>query len=207
MAHRILYYMVDGSTAKAQQILKEWGVDDQIELIGCAHEPLVDPSPAQMVGCEGFIGEFGPVSPKTAGAMADAGIRIVSSMSIGINHVDVSALAQHGIITTNCPGYCSLDVAQHAAAHARPHAQHHLLQPRSTRRCLGAHWRPYRAPHAGANNRPRIFGNIARAMASIVQALGMNVVVWAPTKTREDLAQAGCTKAETLDELLASPTW
>ena len=48
------------------------------------------------------------------------------------------------------------------------------------------------------------FGNIARAMASIVQALGMNVVVWAPTKTREDLAQAGCTKAETLDELLAA---
>lgn len=40
-------------------------------------------------------------------------------------------------------------------------------------------------------------------MASIVQALGMNVVVWAPTKIREDLAQAGCTKAETLDELLA----
>ena len=115
MAHRILYYMVDGSTAKAQQILKEWGADDQIELIGYAHEPLVDPSPAQMVGCEGFIGEFGPVSAKTADAMADAGIRIVSSMSIGINHVDVSALAQHGIITTNCPGYCSLDVAQHAA--------------------------------------------------------------------------------------------
>ena len=110
MAHRILYYMVDGSAAKAQQILKEWGADDQIELIGCAHEPLVDPSPAQMIGCEGFIGEFGPVSAKTADAMADAGIRIVSSMSIGINHVDVSALAQHGIITTNCPGYCSLDV-------------------------------------------------------------------------------------------------
>lgn len=204
MAHRILYYMVDGSTAKAQQILKEWGVDDQIELIGCAHEPLVDPSPAQTVGCEGFIGEFGPVSAKTADAMADAGIRIVSSMSIGINHVDVSALAQHGIITTNCPGYCSFDVAQHAAGLMLDLMRSITF---SNREVLAGAWEPTGGYTAHRTQERTIglvfFGNIARAMASIVQALGMNVVVWAPTKTREDLAQAGCTKAETLDELLA----
>ena len=203
MAHRILYYMVDGSTAKAQQILQEWGVDEQIELIGCAHEPLIDPNPAQMVGCEGFIGEFGPVSAKTAEAMAHAGIRIVSSMSIGVNHVDVAALAHHGIITTNCPGYCSLDVAQHATGLMLDLMRKITF---SNRDVLAGAWEPTGGYAAHRTQGQTIglvfFGNIARSMASIAQALGMNVVVWAPTKTHEELAQAGCTKMESLDELL-----
>lgn len=205
MAHRILYYMVDGSTAKAQRILQEWGVDEQIELIGCAHQPLADPTPAQMVGCEGFIGEFGPVSAKTADAMARAGIRIVSSMSIGVNHVDVAALAQHGIITTNCPGYCSLDVAQHATGLILDLMRKVTF---SNRKVLDGAWEPTGGYTAHRTQGQTIglvfFGNIARSMASIAQALGMNVVVWAPTKTHEELAQAGCTKMESLDELLAA---
>lgn len=208
MAHRILYYMVDGSTAKAQQILKEWGVDDQIELIGCAHEPLVDPSPAQMVGCEGFIGEFGPVSPKTAGAMADAGIRIVSSMSIGINHVDVSALAQHGIITTNCPGYCSLDVAQHAAGLMLDLMRSITF---SNREVLAGAWEPTGGYTAHRTQGQTIglvfFGNIARAMASIVQALGMNVVVWAPPRPARTLPKQVALKPKLSTSCSLSPTW
>ncbi len=205
MTHRILYYMVDGSTAKAQQILQEWNMDGQIELVGCPHEPLADPTPDQMTGCEGFIGEFGPVSAKTAKAMAHAGIRIVSSMSIGVNHVDVAALAQHGIITTNCPGYCSLDVAQHATGLMLDLMRKITF---SNRDVLNGAWAPTGGYAAHRTQGQTIglvfFGNIARAIASIAQTLGMNVIVWAPTKTREELAQAGCTKAETLDELLAA---
>lgn len=205
MAHRILYYMVDGSTEKARQILREWGMDEQIELVGCAHEPLVDPNPAQMAGCEGFIGEFGPVSSATADAMAQAGIRIVSSMSIGVNHVDVAALARHGIITTNCPGYCSLDVAQHATGLMLDLMRKITL---SNRKVLDGAWEPTGGYASHRTQGQTIglvfFGNIARSMANIAQALGMNVVVWAPTKTHEELAQAGCTKMESLDELLAA---
>ena len=48
------------------------------------------------------------------------------------------------------------------------------------------------------------FGSIARAVAPLAQALGMRVLVWAPTKDAGTLAAAGCEKAETLDELLAA---
>ena len=48
------------------------------------------------------------------------------------------------------------------------------------------------------------FGSIARAVAPIAQALGMKVLVWAPTKSAEELAAAGCVKAQTLDELLGA---
>lgn len=44
----------------------------------------------------------------------------------------------------------------------------------------------------------------SRAVAPIAQALGMKVLVWAPTKSAEELAAAGCAKAQTLDELLGT---
>jgi D-3-phosphoglycerate dehydrogenase len=46
------------------------------------------------------------------------------------------------------------------------------------------------------------FGAIPKIMAPILRAMGMRVLVFAPTKTREYLAEFGCEKAETLDELL-----
>lgn len=116
MKHKVLYYMVDGSTEAGQAALNTIEGGDQIELVGCAHEPNVCPTAEQLIGCEGFVGEFGPVDDTCADAMAAAGMRIVSNMSIGLNHVAVDRLASHGITVTNCPGYCSDDVAQHTVA-------------------------------------------------------------------------------------------
>ena len=116
MKHKVLYYMVDGSTEAGQAALDAIEGGNQIELVGCAHEPNVCPTAEQLAGCEGFVGEFGPVDDACADAMAAAGMRIVSNMSIGLNHVAVDRLASHGITVTNCPGYCSDDVAQHTVA-------------------------------------------------------------------------------------------
>lgn len=46
------------------------------------------------------------------------------------------------------------------------------------------------------------FGRIAQHVAPLAQALGMKVLVWAPTKTEEELAAAGCRRADSLEELL-----
>lgn len=110
MKHKVLYYMVDGSTEAGQAALDAIEGGDQIELVGCAHEPNVCPTAEQLIGCEGFVGEFGPVDDACADAMAAAGMRVVSNMSIGLNHVAVNRLASYGITVTNCPGYCSDDV-------------------------------------------------------------------------------------------------
>ena len=37
--HRVLYYMVDGSTEAGQAVLDTIEGGDQIELVSCAHEP------------------------------------------------------------------------------------------------------------------------------------------------------------------------
>ena len=50
MAHNVLYYICDGNTAPAQAILDTMKGGDQINLVGCAHEPLVPPAPQQLAG-------------------------------------------------------------------------------------------------------------------------------------------------------------
>lgn len=50
MKHRVLYYMVDGSTEAGQAVLDTIEGGDQIELVGCAHEPNVCPTAEQLVG-------------------------------------------------------------------------------------------------------------------------------------------------------------
>ena len=74
--------MVDGSTEAGQAALNTIEGGDKIELVGCAHEPNVCPTAEQLIGCEGFVGEFGPVDDTCADAMAAAGMRIVSNMSM-----------------------------------------------------------------------------------------------------------------------------
>ena len=37
-------------------------------------------------------------------------------MSVGIDHVDLDAATDHGIIVSHCPDYCTDEVADHAMA-------------------------------------------------------------------------------------------
>lgn len=205
MAHRVLYYTLDGDTARAREILDGWGMAEDIELVGCAHEPYVPATADQLAGCEGFIGEFAPIIKDAVHDLADAGVRIVASMSIGVNHMDVESLTERGIVVANCPGYCAEDVACHTVA-----LMLDLMRKITfgNRHVLAGGWDP-KAGYPMFRTQGRtlglvFFGHIARAVAPIARALGMRVLVWAPTKTADELAAAGCEKAATLDELLCA---
>lgn len=202
--HRVLYYTLDGDTTRAQEILNEKGAADRIELVGCAHAPLSSPTPEQLAGCEAAIGEFMPVLGESVRQFAEAGVRLVASQSIGVNHMDVEALAKAGVLVSNCPGYCAEDVAAHAVALMLDMLRKVTI---SNRDVLAGNWDP---KMGYAVHRPStltlglvFFGNIARCVVPAARALGMRVVVWAPTKSAAELAEAGCEKVETLDDLLA----
>lgn len=201
--HRVLYYTLDGDTSRANEILAQLGCAEAIELLDAAHEPFKTPTPEQLNGCEAVVGEFMPVIKDTVDSFANAGVKLVASMSIGLNHMDVAGLAQRGVLVSNCPGYCAKEVAAHAIALMLDLMRKVTL---SNRDVLAGGW----DPKAGYPvHRPCgqtlglvFFGRIAREVTPVAQALGMRVLVWAPTKSAEELAAAGCEKAETLEDLL-----
>ena len=201
--HRVLYYTLDGDTSRANEILAQLGCAEAIELVDAAHEPFKAPTPEQLNGCEAVVGEFMPVIEDAVDSFANAGVKLVASMSIGLNHMDVAGLAQRGVLVSNCPGYCAKEVAAHTIALMLDLMRKVTL---SNRDVLAGGW----DPKAGYPvHRPCgqtlglvFFGRIAREVAPVAQALGMRVLVWAPTKSAEELAAAGCEKAETLEDLL-----
>ena len=201
--HRVLFYSLDGSTERIAQILERHDPEGLIELVGVAHKPMVPPTPEQLVGHEAVIGEFMPVRGQTVDDFAAAEVRLVASMSIGLNHMDVAGLARRGVMVSNCPGYCAQDVAQHALALMLDLMRKVTF---SNRDVLAGGWNPklgYPMHRAGGQTLGLVFfGRIAREVVPLARALGMRVVVWAPTKTADELAQAGCEKAGTLDDLL-----
>lgn len=42
--------------------------------------------------------------------------KVIARMSVGIDHVDLEAATDHGIVVTHCPDYCTDEVADHAMA-------------------------------------------------------------------------------------------
>lgn len=201
--HRVLYYTLDGDTSRANEILAQLGCAEAIELVDAAHEPFKVPTPEQLNGCEAVVGEFMPVIKDTVDSFANAGVKLVASMSIGTNHMDLAALREHGVTVTNCPGYCAEDVATHALGLTLDLFRKITFQNRSM---LGGGWDPVEGyPTTRVSGKTLglvFFGHIAQALAPMARGLSMHVVAWAPTKSAETLAELGVEKAETLDDLL-----
>ena len=205
--HRVLLYTLSGDTTLADAILDGWGVRDQIELVGIPHDvfvPITEGAPDELArGCDAIVNEIAGISEAGAPAVAASGARLFASLSIGVNHIATDALAREGVLATNCPGYCTEDVALHTVA-----LMLDLMRKvtASNREVVEGRWDPYFGYPVHRPSTQALglvyFGRIARAVAPIARALGMRVVVWAPTKSAAELASAGVEKADTLDELL-----
>ena len=205
--HRVLLYTLSGDTTLADSILDGWGVRDQIELVGIPHDvfvPITEGAPDELArGCDAIVNEIAGISEAGAPAVAASGARLFASLSIGVNHIATDALARDGVLATNCPGYCTEDVALHTVA-----LMLDLMRKvtSSNRDVIAGRWDPYFGYPVHRPSTQTLglvyFGRIARAVVPIARALGMRVVVWAPTKSAAELASAGVEKADTLDELL-----
>ncbi len=201
--HRILLYTLDGSMRVAEEFLAEHGLASQFELVSQAYEPFTFPSEDLLAGCEAVLGEMTPVRGPQVDALARAGVRLYCSMSIGLNHLDMPRMAELGVRVTNCPGYCADDVSVHAMALMLDLMRQVTLSNRDVRAGLwnpNLHYTMHRPQ--GQTMGLVFFGHIARKVVPLAQALGMHVLVWAPTKTAEEIAAAGAEKVPTLDDLL-----
>ena len=103
--------------------------------------------------------------------------RIVARLGIGIDNIDVAAATARGIVVTNVPDYCLIEVAEHALAlilalgrkvawfHAQTKDGHYDLQAGPPLRRL-----------AGQTLGVVGLGNIGRTLAAKAQGLRMRVI-------------------------------
>ncbi len=199
---KVVYYNIDDTLDFENSLLKKWGVTD-VELLEVKDKERKKTFVEYVneTGAEGLVVEYDKVTRETL--EKTPGLKIVSLQSIGYNNVDVKAATEHGVCVTNIPGFCADEVAEHAVGMLLDLVRKITFFDRSVR---AGKWDPlvgyktYRLP--GKTFGMVFFGEIPKKMVPVLKALGLKVIVYAPTKTKEFLAEHGCEKVETLDELL-----
>ncbi len=199
---KAIYFNIDDNLDYENSLLKEWGVKD-LELMEIkdkeGRKSFVQY--LQEEKAEGLVVEYEQVTKAVMEQLPD--LKIVSLQSIGYNNTDTKAASELGVCITNVPGFCAEEVAVHAVCMAMDLVRKITFYDRSVR---SGKWDPlmgyktYRM--SGMTFGMVFFGEIPKKMVPILKALGMKILVYAPTKTKEYLADFGCEKAETLEELL-----
>jgi len=195
--HEILYYHIDDTLDYENQLLQEWGVTDL-----CLREEKGEVPLAECAqNAEGLVVEYEQITAEKMRQLPN--LKIISLQSIGYNNVDTAAATQQNICVTNAPGFCAEEVATHAVGMMLDLARKLTYFDRTVR---SGKWDPllgYPLHRLSGETVGLVyFGNIPQKMVPILEALQMQVLVYAPTKSKEYLAEFGCEKAETLDELL-----
>lgn len=196
----VLYYNIDDTLDYENRLLKEWNVDG-IHLTEVKDKIGKKTMAEYAKSADGLVVEYEQVTREEMELLPD--LKIISLQSIGYNNVDVNAATEAGICVTNAPGFCAEEVATHAVGMMIDLARKMTFFDRSVRR---GKWNPLLGyplhRMSGQTAGLVFFGAIPKKMVPLLHALGMRVLVYAPTKAKEYLAGFGCEKAETLDELL-----
>lgn len=197
---KVLYYNIDDNLDYENSLLKEWGIDN-LELVEVKDKDGKKTFVEYAKDFEGVVVEYQQMTKEVIESLPK--LEIISLQSIGYNNVDIDAATSNGICVTNIPGFCSEEVSLHTIGMLIDLVRKITFLDRSVRKGM---WDPlygdktYRI--SGKTIGLYFFGSIPQAMMPMLKAMGLRVLVYAPTKTKEFLAEFGAEKAETFEELL-----
>ncbi len=199
---KVVYYNIDDNLNYENSLLADWGITD-LELVEIkdkeGKKSLIEHIREEKA--QGLVVEYEKITREVLDQLPS--LNIVSLQSIGYNNVDIKAATEHGVCVTNVPGFCAQEVAVHAVGMTIDLVRKISFYDRCVR---AGKWNPllgyktYRM--TGMTFGMVFFGEIPKTMVPILKALGLNILVYAPTKSKEYLEEFGCEKADTLEDLL-----
>jgi D-3-phosphoglycerate dehydrogenase len=140
-----------------------------------------------------------PVGRSTFDALD--GLQVVARAGVGIENIDVTAAADHGVAVTNTPDYCTREVATHTVTLLLDCIRGVAAYDRDTRDGNWG-WERGRRVHRlqGGTLGLVSFGPIARRVREQLQGFAVDVVAYDPYVDAEEMAEADVEKVS-LDEL------
>lgn len=201
MIKKVLYYDIPGDLTYEEELLAAWGLQSSVQLFRSNPETEDFADAMQRTGAEAAAINFVPIDESVLNRLPD--LKILALESIGFDCVDLEAAKRHNVYVTHVPGYCSEEVALHALSLLLCLERRILYWDRNVR---NGNWSVTGGfpMHRLTGQKAGLvyFGSIPGKLAPWLKALGMEVLVYAPTKSAEFLAQYGCRKADSLEELL-----
>jgi len=155
-----------------------------------------DPREASLFrDADGIITEMHPVTSSMMESFNRC--RIIACASTGYDYVDHPSAAQHGIWVTNCPGYCTDEVATHTLALLLSQARR---LPELRDLTHAGQWdprpvRPIRHPRTQTLGIIG-WGRIGKAVSAKASALGFKVIANDPYVDPKQMLDAGITPTD-----------
>lgn len=197
--HRIAYLESSRPLDYERELLRIWGISD-VEVYDAPTGRNRELRPGALDGADGVVVEWGRITGDTVSE--NPGLSVISTMAIGYDNIDVAAATAAGVWVANVPGYCTYDVALHTLGLVIDLYKKITWRDRQVRSGVWDDMAGYGTSRPTGKTAGLVyFGSIPRALAPMLRALGMDVLVYAPTKTRDYLGDHGCMKADTVDEL------
>ncbi|MDR2114292.1 MAG: C-terminal binding protein [Bifidobacteriaceae bacterium] len=198
----VVYFNIDDTLEYESSLLRDWEVDQQVRLVEVKTEDnSVEAFIAATREAAGVVVEYFQMTREVISQLPN--LKIIGVQSIGYNNIDVAAATEHGVAVVNAPGFCVPEVALHTVGLLIDLVRKISFFDRSVRT---GRWDPLlgELPHRleGKTVGLVFFGGIPQRATPMLQALGLKVLAWAPTKSAEFLAEFGVEKAESLDQLL-----
>ena len=128
-------------------------------------------------------------------------LQIVARAGVGIENIDVAAAADHGVVVTNAPDYCTREVATHTVTLLLDCIRTVAAYDRDVRDGNWG-WERTRPVHRVRGRTLGLvsFGPIARRVREQLRGFDIDVVAYDPYVDADEMADAGVEKV-TLDEL------
>ncbi|SFG79999.1 C-terminal binding protein [Sporolactobacillus nakayamae] len=197
---KVLYYNIDDTLDYEHNLLREWGIED-LELIEIKDYDSVQSFAHYAKEVDGVVVEYQQITREIMEQLPN--LKIIALQAIGVDNVDVEAATDFGVCVTNCPGFCSEEVALHTVGLMIDLTRKITLLDRLVRQ---GKWDPlygYKTHRlTGKTVGLYFFGSIPKAMIPMLHALKVKILAYAPTKTGAFLREYGVYKAETFEELL-----
>lgn len=196
---KLVFYNTDWDLEYERKLLYEWGISD-IELVDVKEkDPLAITD--HLADADGVILIYEQIDGSVLAKCPR--LKCVSVPSIGYNNLDLEAGTKYGVCMTNAPGYCEEEVAEHTIGLMFDLARKISFYDRSVR---SGKWDPmlgYKTYQLKGKTLGLVFfGHIPKLIAPMAKGLGMKVLVYAPTKTQEEIQEYDCEKVNSLEELL-----
>jgi D-3-phosphoglycerate dehydrogenase len=196
---KVVYFNIDDTLDYENDLLGQWGVTD-IELVEIK-DKTSGKFTEYLQNADGLVVEYEQVTKAVMEQCPK--LKIAAVQAIGTNNLDKPGATELGICLTNAPGFCTEEVALHTVGLLIDLVRKITFYDKGVR---AGHWTPLSGypMHrvTGLTFGMVFFGSIPKVMVPILKAMGLKILVYAPTKTPEFLADFGGEKANTLEELL-----
>ncbi len=145
--------------------------------------------------CDAIMNQYARVGAATVAAMLRC--KVIARYGVGVDIVDVEAATQKGILVTNVRDYCTEEVADHAIALWMSLARKLPQYDRATHQGIWR-WQSGQPVHRLRGRTMGIvsFGKIGQAIAERARAFGVDIIVYDPYLSVEQVASQGAEKVD-----------